>query len=142
SHPVTIPFDNKVWSVRNYEGSDLGLIDLPTATTYSDNTYFAQLTQLVEPRKVVEMASALGITSPLQAYFSIGLGGEAVNPLEMARAYATIANGGQRVDGSLFLPKSEPRAILSVNGETDKPKETTALSPNQAATIDSLLQNV
>ena len=41
---------------------------------------------------------------PLEAprYFSIGLGFVAVNPLDMARAYATIANDGKRVDGSIM----------------------------------------
>ena len=41
-------------------------------------------------------AHELGITSHLDGVFSIGLGTQAVNPLEMARAYATFANGGYR----------------------------------------------
>ena len=48
------------------------------------------------------MARRLGIQSPIKGYFSVTLGGEAVNPLEMARAYATFANGGQRIDGALI----------------------------------------
>ena len=38
----------------------------------------------------------MGITSPLHGYPAEGLGGltNGVSPLEMARAYATIANGG------------------------------------------------
>ena len=41
----------------------------------------------------------MGITSPLHGYPAEGLGGltNGVSPLEMARAYATIANGGYRV---------------------------------------------
>ena len=65
-------------------------INLDTATTYSDNTVYAQLTRIVGPATVARMAHRLGITSPLQGYFSIGLGVEAVNPLEMARAYAHL----------------------------------------------------
>jgi penicillin-binding protein 1A len=140
SKPLAIPYDNKVWAVHNYEGSNLGWIDLSTATTYSDNTYYAQLTRVVQPVNVVRTAKALGITSPLQSYFSIGLGGEAVNPLEMARAYATFANDGTRVDTKLF--GNHPRAILSVSGEKNAPEEHEALTPNQAAIIDSLLQDV
>ena len=68
----------------------------------SDNTVYARLTDLVGPKAIVKTAHALGIQSPLDAYFSIGLGSLAVNPLEMARAYATIANDGRRMDGSLF----------------------------------------
>ena len=38
----------------------------------------------------------MGITRPLDAYPAEGLGGLTlgVSPLEMARAYATVANGG------------------------------------------------
>ena len=52
----------------------------------------------------------LGITSHLDPFFSIVLGGEAVNPLEMARAYSPFANGGRRVDGSIFgnRPAGDP----------------------------------
>ena len=41
-----------------------------------------------------DTAKTLGITSPLKTYFAIGLGAEAVNPLEMARAFSAFANGG------------------------------------------------
>ena len=57
-------------------------------------------------------ATQLGITTPLQPYFSIGLGAEPATPLEMARAYATLANGGYRLDNSLF--RDEPLAIKSI----------------------------
>ena len=76
--------------MHNYEGSNLGPIDLTSATIFSDNTVYAQLTQVVQPKNVVEAAHKLGITSPLKGYFSIALGGEAVNPLEMARAYCGL----------------------------------------------------
>ncbi len=64
----------------------------------------------MQPKAVVEAAHELGITSPLKSYFAIGLGAEAVNPLEMARAYASFANGGERIDGSIF--GNRPRVIL------------------------------
>ena len=48
----------------------------------------------------------------LAPYFSIGLGSGAVSPLDMARAYATIANDGRRVDGSLF--ENRPRVVERV----------------------------
>src|SRR5262249_49237893 len=138
SKPVTIPLGDRLWYVRNYEGSDLGRIDLGTATTYSDNTVYAQLTQLVGPTNVAGMARRLGITSPLKGYFAIGLGAEAVNPLEMARAFSSFANGGSRVDGSLF--GDHPRAILSVNGKDNEVVPRRALSETNAAIVDYLLE--
>ena len=81
SQPTTINLGDRSWTVGNYEGTYLGTIDLVEATASSDNAVYAQLTSLVGPRKVRETAHALGITSPLNDYFAIGLGVEAVNPL-------------------------------------------------------------
>ena len=140
SRPVTISLGDRDWYVRNYEGSNLGWINLTDATIYSDNTVYAQLTQLVQPKAIVDVAHRLGITSPLKSYFAIGLGAEAVNPLEMARAYAPFANGGNRVDGSIF--KNRPRAILSVNGQSNAVRDHRALTQTDAQEVTSVLQQV
>jgi penicillin-binding protein 1A len=141
SHPVSIDLGDRIWSVHNYENSDLGPIDLATATTYSDNTVYAQLTRLVGPASVARMAHSLGITRALNPYFAIGLGADPVNPLEMARAFSSFANNGRRVDGSLF--GNHPRAIVSVNGKANRVVgHATGLSANDAALIDSLLEHV
>ncbi len=52
----------------------------------------------------------MGITSPLDALPSIGLGALrlGVSPLEMAHAYATLANGGARIGGSVAFRTPEP----------------------------------
>ena len=109
SKPISIFLGNKYWYVHNFEGEYLGPINIAQAITVSDNSVFSQLTKIVGPANVAQTARNLGITSPLQGYFAIGLGAEPVNPLEMARAYASFANGGYRVDGSFF--GNEPRAI-------------------------------
>ncbi len=146
SKPVAIPAGDRVWVVNNYEGAYLGTIDLTTATAYSDNSVFAQLTDLVGPGAVAETAHKLGITSPLRPYFSIGLGAQAVNPLEMARAFATFANGGYRIDGS--ITGDHARAVLAVaNGSRgcrgeNEPVKTRVISPQTAEIVNSLLQRV
>jgi penicillin-binding protein 1A len=140
SKQVAIPLGDKMYYVHNYEGSNLGAIDLTTATIYSDNTVYAQLTRIVQPKAVVATARRLGITSPLQGYFSIALGGEAVNPLEMARAYAAFADGGKRIDGSII--GNRPRVIVSVNGKRNAPKPRQVLSEQNAELINQILQQV
>jgi penicillin-binding protein 1A len=143
SGPITINADGRLWQVTNYEGESLGTTDLSNAMVHSDNSVFAQLTALVGPKNVARTAKLLGIGG-LKGYFSIGLGGEAVSPIEMARAYAAFANGGYRVDGS--ITGNRPRVIASVeqNGKTVPngvlPKQV--LSTAQAATIDQILQGV
>ncbi len=84
----------KNWEVRNSEGKDNGDMSISDATTHSVNTVFARLCHGLGADKVVSMAQSCGITSNLEAYDSISLGAQGVNTLEMASAYATIANGG------------------------------------------------
>ncbi len=141
SKPVTITLDSgKVWYVHNYEDANLGTIDLETATIHSDNTVYAQLAKIVGPQKIADAARALGITSHLDPFLSIVLGGEAVNPLEMARAYSSFADGGKRIDGSIF--KNHPRAILSVGSRGNDPVPKQAISTNSAAIVTRFLQEV
>jgi penicillin-binding protein 1A len=140
SKPVAIPLGDRTYYVHNYEGANLGAIDLTTATVESDNTVYAQLTRIVDPKNVVATAHRLGITSPLQGYFSIALGGEAVNPLEMARAYATFANGGRKIDGSIIGDR--PRVIVSVSGKKNAPKPKQVITETNAEIVNSILQQV
>ena len=145
SEPVTINADGRLWKVNNYEGEYLGRITLTQAIAYSDNSVFSQLTALVGPRNVRDTARALGITTKLNGYFAIGLGAEPATPLEMARAYASFADGGFRVDGSVF--GDQPRAISKIQ---DSKGDVTAndvvakpvLTPTQAETVNQLLQGV
>ena len=146
SGPVSIPIGGRIWTVHNYENSDLGQISLATATEFSDNTVYAQLTALVGPAAIVRTAHALGITSPLKNYFAIGLGAEAVNPLEMARAFSAFANGGRRIDGAAF--GNRPRAITVVRNENrhvvdnNRPVARPVLTADTAALETSLLEKV
>jgi penicillin-binding protein 1A len=148
SKPVTINADGRLWDVKNYEGEYLGPIDLTKAIAYSDNSVFSQLTALVGPRNVRDTARDLGITTKLNGYFAIGLGAEPATPLEMARAYAGFADGGTRVDGSIF--GNQPRVVQSIqevkNGknhvESNNVVRQQVLTPTQAATINQLLQGV
>ena len=142
SKKIVIPLGDRLWQVNNYEGSYLGSIDLETATVHSDNAVYAQLTQLVGPGNVVDMARRAGIRSPLNNYFAIGLGAEAANPLEMARAFSTFANGGLRIDGSFRVLGKQPRAVIRVNSKRNEPLPKRVLDPNKAAMLNSILQKV
>ena len=92
------------------------------------------------PRQSREWRASSGSPSKLKGYFSLTLGGEAVNPLEMARAYASLANSGQRIDGSLM--GNQPRAVLSIGKKANAPVEKRALGDNEAAIETRLLQGV
>ena len=142
-----IDLGDRYWVVNNYENGYFGSVDIERATIESDNAVFAQLTQLVGSKRVARMAHELGIQSDLQGVYSIGLGSEEVNPLELARAYASFATGGRRIDTSLKRA-NQPRVIEEVGDEEgdpiliNRPRGKRVLSPGQAAFLNSLLQRV
>src|SRR4029078_2235079 len=126
SEPTVIPLGDKLWQVNNYEGEYLGSIDLTSATVHSDNSVYAPLTSLVGPQNIARRARDAGIHSKLNSYFAIGLGAEAANPLEMARAYATFAKHGNRIDASVL--GTVPRAITKVGKRENEPLPQRVLS--------------
>jgi len=79
-------------------------ITLADATVESDNTVYADLSMMVGPDNVASTAADMGITSPVGDNPSIALGGltTGVQPAEMANAYATLADGGERLSGTMM----------------------------------------
>jgi membrane peptidoglycan carboxypeptidase len=146
SKPISIFLGDKYWPVHNYENDYVGSASLVTATAISDNSIFAQLTRIVGPANVAKTARQLGITRRLNPYFAIGLGADAVSPLEMARAFSTFANSGRRVDGTVF--GNRPRAVARISNargklvDDNRPRYRGVLSPNQDALLTSILEGV
>ncbi len=91
--------EDPTWSVHTAEETYQGTINITKATVVSDNTVFAQLVVDLGPDKMDQIAHEMGITSPLQGLPAEVIGGlkVGVTPLEMADAYATIANGGYHI---------------------------------------------
>lgn len=92
------------WEVENYEKEEHGPLTLEQALWLSDNSVFTDLV-LNEggrgldngPGAVVDVANRLGVSTELAPHPTIALGTQEVSPLDMATAYATIANEGRKV---------------------------------------------
>ncbi|MDN4480479.1 transglycosylase domain-containing protein [Demequina muriae] len=87
--------------VRNFGGVDYGYIDLVRATQSSVNTAYVQLGLEVTPQVVMETAIKAGLpedTLGLEPNASNVLGTASPHALDMAHAYATIANAGVRTE--------------------------------------------
>jgi len=91
--PVTI----NGWTPHNYEDGYLGHITLQEALAHSINTVAARLAEEVGRDNVANAAHRAGIQSQINTDPAMALGTTLVTPLEMAQAYASFANGGNRV---------------------------------------------
>jgi penicillin-binding protein 1A len=167
SAPQQIPFEakvpknngngtkvvNDIFRVNNYNDSYLGSASIATATTYSDNSVYAQLGTQVGPQNVAATARAMGIDTDLstQTQYSIAggpfepynpaliLGGlqTGVTSLEMAHAYNTLAANGQRLSGTMASSAGGPVGIVKVtdgdgfNDGSPVPDETGASGENK-----------
>jgi membrane peptidoglycan carboxypeptidase len=120
----------ETWEVKNYDGIVRGEISLKEALWRSDNTVFADLAMNAGgrglkngPEKIADVARRCGITTHLPEHPkpSIVLGTYEVSPLDMASAYATIANDGRRV---------EPTTVSKVvSNEDDKDEKVLYVAP-------------
>jgi penicillin-binding protein 1A len=128
------------WTVSNAEPGG-GTMSLASATWASVNVIFAQLDLDVGPENVTHTAHQMGIEAPLESVPAEAIGGLSigVTPLEMADAYATLANGGIH---------HEPTAIARVefpSGKVDEPRPDSGdrvLTEGEAYDVTKLLEGV
>ncbi len=130
------------WTVNNAEGDGGGTMDLVNATVHSVNTIFAQLDLDVGPENVTQTAEEMGITSSLESVPAEGIGGlaEGVTPLEMATAYATLANGGIHHDPTAISKVEFPK-----DGKVDElgaDEGERVLTEGQAYEVTRILEGV
>jgi len=128
------------WTVNNAEPGG-GTMSLAAATWDSVNVIFAQLDLDVGPENVTHTAHQMGIEAPLESVPAEAIGGLAigVTPLEMADAYATLADGGIH---------HEPTALARVefpSGKVDEPDPDAGdrvLTEGEAYEVTRLLEGV
>ena len=83
------------WEPKNYDKKFHGDVTLRQALVRSLNIPAVQLIQKVGVANVVRTTHLLGIKRNIPEVPAIALGAAELTPLEVARGYATIANGGR-----------------------------------------------
>jgi len=137
---VTIPLENAPpWRPCNYGGGGGGTVSIIEGTVRSYNTLYAQLMMRVGPGPAMEMASRMGIRSPLQAVPSAVLGSNVVTALDMAGAYSTLANRGIQVPPVLVTRIIRADGTVLFNHEH---VQTKVLEADVADTVTSILEQV
>jgi penicillin-binding protein 1A len=151
----------EVFVVHNDEDSYLGSCDIICATTYSDNSIYAQLAleglngKTIEDRtrSIASTIHKMGYSDPVSTNPAMVLGGfrEGVTPIGWSYAYMTIANNGDRVSGTLApIPRDSPVAYTKVtdqDNQTIKGGDNTAthdpvISEETASEARSILETV
>jgi penicillin-binding protein 1A len=125
------------WHVHTFENTYSGRIPLTQATLVSDNTVFARLTLDLGPQPIADLANQMGIQSNLKPVPSIVLGVNAVSPLDLANAYATLADGGVEHDPTILAK------VVFPDGHTeraDNPKGKQIVDPKVAAVVTKVLE--
>ena len=107
----------EVFPVHNYEDKYLGSASLQSATTYSDNSVYAELALGGDclrgcggsphirggTTEIAKTANAMGLRTSISKNPAMVLGApdEGFTPLEMAYAFTTLSHDGERVGGTL-----------------------------------------
>ena len=126
--------EEPTYTPMNYTRKYKGTVSVRECLVESLNVPTVKVAETVGVAKILEMAYALGITSPLPHALSVSLGSCETTPLEMCVAYATIAAGGvyskphlitkvrDRAGGTVYRHKgvrrlaSSPAATAALSG--------------------------
>jgi penicillin-binding protein 1A len=131
--------DEKTWKPENYGRKVHGMVSLRDALAHSHNLATVRLLDKVGVKDVIEFAKTIGVTSPLAADLSLGLGSSSVGLMELTSAYGVLLNQGSR---------AEPYAILSVMDNAGKtleqavPQAIPVISKETAYLITNMMEDV
>lgn len=126
--------------IENINGAEYGTRSIASAFAISSNTGFARLCEAVTPQAVSDTAHRMGITSNLDPVLSLTLGTSDVTTLEMADAYATIANGGTHYDAIAIEQILDRKGNVLLDASSPEGKQ--ALPPEVACAARKVMEGV
>lgn len=128
------------YSPTNNDGY-IGNITIRRAVESSQNIPFVKMMEQITPKTSIKYLKKMGITSlqDKDESLMLALGGldKGITPLEMAGAYATIANGGEYIEPTFYtkVENSKGKTII----ETSQ-KKSRAFSEDVAYIVKQLLK--
>ena len=131
----------KLWSPRNFNKADQGVLTVEEATWRSSNTVYAGIVNLVTPQRLAEMANRLGVSAELRDDYSLVLGTGEVSVLDMASAYSTFADRGLHIDPYVIRRVESSDGEVLFDADTDVEGEQ-VISEDVADTVNSVLSGV
>jgi len=137
--PTTLSVEGLPWSPKNFDDKFRGSTMFREALEQSLNVPTVNLAMSVGLDKIIDTIGSLGVNSPLEPVPSLVLGTFEVTPLELARAYATLDNDGQK---PYLLSLKE---VVAENGEIQERGNVDFVSvttPAKSYIITNILQGV
>ena len=138
--PITLTVGRDTWSPRNYNDRYEGRVSVRRALEQSLNAATVRIAETVGLPAVIDTARALGLAGQLSPVPAIALGTFEATPLELARAYLPLANGGVRPSGVVAVRSIRDRNGAADTGDAAEP--VAVISPAEAYLITSLLEGV
>lgn len=128
------------YTPRNSGGGYNGLMNIRSILRVSRNIPEVKMMQKLTPAKSMEYLKSFGVSTLSQGDEGLALAlggvGNGISPLEMAGAYATIANGGVYIEPTFYIKveDSNGNVIMEKKQETHR-----VLSEQNAWLVQSLL---
>jgi penicillin-binding protein 1A len=131
--------EDKTWKPENYGKKFHGMVSLREALAHSHNLATVRLLEKVGVKNVIDLAQTVGITSPLAADLSLGLGSSSVGLLELTSAYGVFLNQGSRAEPyAVFFVKDNAGKVL----EMTEPEAHEVMSKETAYLITNMMEDV
>jgi penicillin-binding protein 1A len=135
----TVTPDGSTWTVGNTEGPGGPPLPINEALVDSVNGVFARLALDLGAGAIANQARLMGVSADLPSVPSIALGSAEVSVLDMAAAFATLANRGTAIEPTTI------RSVETPDGRVMRPRQNITpqvLAPGNAYLITKALEQV
>jgi penicillin-binding protein 1B len=136
--PSSFAYGDQIYEPRNYKEEYHGDVTLRYALAMSLNNATVKVAEEVGYDKVADLAKLAGITS-VKPTPAMALGSYEATPLDMAGAYTSFANGGERLSPILVNSVRNAKGDVIANFKTDQRQ---VLDPRIAYIMTNMMEGV
>ena len=136
--PTSFAYGDQIYEPRNYKEEYHGDVTLRYALAMSLNNATVKVAEEVGYDKVADLAKLAGIVS-VKATPAMALGSYEATPIDMAGAYTSFANNGERLSPILVNSVRNAKGDVVANFKTD---ERQVLDPRIAYVMTNMMESV
>ena len=136
--PSSFAYGDQIYEPRNYKEEYHGDVTLRYALAMSLNNATVKVAEEVGYDKVADLAKSAGISS-VKATPAMALGSYDASPIDMAGAYTTFANNGERLSPILLRSVRNGKGDVISNYNTDQRQ---VLDPRIAYVMTNMMEGV